>query len=147
MIIDFQTQQTSIKNYIETNFPNVLQELELPAPGAYIDDFLNLDKYKKAVQLFYDFGEYSFSDLSNESNVEDLVMTVYLTFNNDKASALKEKMVKYTACFYEMFNRSGCNFGGIADFGQIESVKMYQAAEADINVKVAEISIRLRTER
>ena len=56
-------------------------------------------------------------------------------------------MMRYTAGFYEMFERSGCNFDGLADFGTIESVSFFQATEGNVNMKLAELRIRLQTER
>ena len=146
-MIDFLTQQENIQKYIETNYPKVLNEQGLENVGAYINDFLDFDKYTKNTQLFYDFGNYDFSSLSNESNSEEIELHIYLTFKGASAKDLNKKMVKYTAGFYEMFERSGDNFDGLADFGIIESVSFFQATEGNPNVKLAELRIKLQTER
>ena len=146
-MIDFISQQDKIKSYIETNYKKVLEEVNLPDVNSYIHDFLDFDKYQKPIQLFYDFGNYNFSNLSNESNIEEIELHIYLSFKGAKSTELNEKMLKYTAGFYEMFNRGGSNFGGIADFGNIEEVSFFQAVEANINVKLADIKIKLQTER
>lgn len=146
-MIDFLTQQEEIQKYIETNFPVILQEQELKDVDAYINDFLDFDKYSKNCQLFFDFGNYTFNALSNESNSEDIELRIYLTFKGGTAKDLNKKMMNYTAGFYEMFERSGCNFAGLSDFGMIETITFYQAAEGNVNVKVAEIKIKLQSER
>ena len=46
-MIDFLTQQENIQAYIETNYPKVLEEIGLENVGAYINDFLDFDKYNK----------------------------------------------------------------------------------------------------
>ena len=146
-MIDFLTQQENIQAYIETNYPKVLEEIGLENVGAYINDFLDFDKYTKNTQLFYDFGNYDFSSLSNESNTEEIDLRIYLTFKGASSGDLNKKMMRYTAGFYEMFERSGCNFDGLADFGTIESVSFFQATEGNTNVKLAELRIKLQTER
>lgn len=146
-MIDFLTQQENIQEYIKTNYPVVLQEQGLDDVGAYINDFLDFDKYNKKTQLFFDFGNYTFNALSNESNSEDMELHIYLSFRGDSAKELNQRMMRYTAGFYEMFDRSGCNFGGLADFGTIESVSFFQATEGNANLKVAELKLKLQTER
>ena len=147
MTVDYLKQQEQIKTYIETNFPIVLQEMGLPDMDAYIDDFLDLDKYQKSKQLFYNFGTYSYDYLSNESENEVMVLNIYLTFQKGKPSELITKMKRYTAALIEMFKRSGNNFGGIVDIGIYENVYFYLAAEGSTDVKVADIQFRLTSEK
>lgn len=144
-MIDFGLKQTEIKNYIEENFTKSLEAIGLDNVN-YIDDFLDLDKYQKNNQLFYDFSNWDFSSLSNESNSATLHFNIYLTFRNGRVSALSDTMYKYAAAFYDMFHKSGDNFSGIFDYGIIENCKFYQAAEANVNVKVCAVSIRLVVE-
>lgn len=146
-MIDFITQQEQIQEYIKTNFPVVLQEQNLKDVDAYINDFLDFDRYTKNTQLFYDFGNYTFNALSNESNSEEIELHIYLSFKGATATELNKRMMEYTAGFYEMFERSGFNFGGIADFGTIDSISFYQATEGNLNAKLAELRIKLQTER
>lgn len=146
-MIDFIKQQDRIKNYIQINYSKVLEEVGLTDVSAYIQDFLDFDKYQKPIQLFYDFGSYNFSSLSNESDTEEIELHIYLSFKGAKPSELNDKMLKYTAGFYEMFIRSGSNFEGIADFGAIENVTFYQATEGNTNIKLADIKLKLQTER
>lgn len=145
-MIDFLDQQEKIKKYIQDNYKAVLKELHLSDVDAYVDDYLDFDRYTKSKQLFYDFGKYTFHSLSNESNEETLEFTIYLTFRNGKASELKDTMLKYAAAFYEMVERSGGNFG-ISDFGIIESVAFYNATEANVHIKLCELIIKVETER
>ncbi|EMB20700.1 hypothetical protein HMPREF9723_02160 [Treponema denticola OTK] len=145
--MNFLDQQEKIQEYIKKNYKIVLSELSLEDVNDYIDDYLDFDKYTKAKILFFDFGKYKFNSLSNESNEEEFEFKIYIAFRNGKAKDLKSLMLKYTAAFYEMFERSGGNFNGVADFGVIEDITFYNATEANINIKLSEISIKLKTER
>lgn len=145
--MDYKAQQDAIKEYIETNLPLVLQEISLNNFDAYVDDFLDLDMYTKAKQLFYGFNEYNYNTLTNESKSEEFQFSIYLVFRKDKREDLKAQMLNYASAFDKMFEDSGCNFGGIADYGEINTVQFYLAAEGNLDVKVAELSITLYTER
>lgn len=147
MEVDFLEQQENIKNYIQENFPIVLEELGLPNVDRYIDDYLDLDKYQGKTQLFYNFGTYEYDHLSNESENETVTLNIYLTFQKAKADELITKMKKYTAAFIEMFRRSGNNFDGLVDIGMYENVYFYLAAEGSTDVKVSDIQLRLTSER
>lgn len=145
--MDFKSQQDAIKEYIESNLPIVLQEMNLPDLDLYIDDFIDFDRYKKSKQLFYDFGMYNFDNLSNESETEEFTFSIYLTFRSSNPSTLKEQMLNYSTAFYKMFDDSGRNLGGIADIGIIETITMFPMAEGYPDIKVAELSIKLITEK
>ena len=60
--MDFKAQQNSIKKYIADNFKTTLAAGHLPDMDAYIDDYLDLDKYSKAKQLFYFFNYYNYQN-------------------------------------------------------------------------------------
>lgn len=147
MRVDYTKQQQEIKNYIETNFPLILAEINLEDMSQYVDDFIDFDKYIKNRTLFYDFGNYNYSTLSNESNTEELVFSVYLAFRDKKVANLRDTMTKYASAFYEMFERGNGNLNGLSDFGLIETVRFYNATEANISIKMVELEVRLKTER
>lgn len=146
-MIDFKKQQMNIKKYISDNLPYFLSEMGLSNLDAYIDDYLDLDKYPKPKQMFFDFGFYNNDYLSNESISEDFQFMIVLAFKSAKQTALKDNMLDYTTAFCKMFEESGYNLGGIADYGLIESVNFYSAVEGNPDIKIAELSIRLHTER
>lgn len=143
--MDFLGLQTQIINYIQENYSKSLENIGLENVN-YINDFLDLDKYQKNRQLFYDFADFDFAALSNESNSLHTTLKIYLTFKNGKSSVLNDEMMKYAAAFYDMFHRSNDSFGGAVDYGRISNVHFYYAAEANVNVKVAEIQIELWNE-
>lgn len=144
--MDYREQQNSIKTYIETYYPQYLTQAEKPQIEAYIDDFLDLDKYSKSRQLFYFFDYYNYEYLSNQSESEEFEFKVYIVFKNDRVQNLRDNLLDYTSIFYTMFDQSGRNLGGIADYGQITSVEFFPAAEGHREVKIAEITIKLFTE-
>ena len=144
--MDFKAQQNSIKKYISDNFKTTLAAGNLPDMDAYIDDYLDLDKYSKAKQLFYFFNYYNYDDLTNESGAEEFEFSIFLVFKNNTVETLRTQMLDYTSAFCNMFRASGENLGGIADYGRIQSVEFFPAAEGHKEVKVAEIIIKLFTE-
>ena len=141
--MDFKAQINGIKNYIESNLPEVLKSANLSNFDAYIDDFLDFDLYTKSNQLFYDFGFYNFEDLSNESNQGDFEFSVQLAFRNDTPANLNSKMLEYAAAFYKMFEDSGKNFGGVFDFGKITASSFYRFVEGKKGIKLVELTMHL----
>ena len=146
-MINFKSYQDGIKDYIETNLMALLEESGMDNFTAYVDDFVDFDKYTQSKVLFYDFGEYTFEALSNESEAEDLEFKVVLAFRGSQNATLKDNALTYAAAFYQMFEASGNNFGGLADYGRIETVNFYNAVEGSKNIKLAELTIFLHTER
>lgn len=146
-MIDFEQRQAEIKAYIKTNLPIVLTEMQLADFDEYIDDFLDLDKYQKSKQLFFNFGSYTYDHLSNESENEELTLNIYLVFQKAKSSELVSRMKKYTTALIEMFKRSGNNFDGLVDIGIFENVSFFLAAEGTTDVKIADVQFKLTTER
>lgn len=145
--MDFEQLQTDIKNAIETKLKAKLTELGKNDFGEYVDDFIDFDLHKKSNTLFYDFKGFSFEDLSNESNYEDLELGIYLVFRKETKSNLKSKMLDYTTAFYQMFEESGNNLGGVVDYGIINNVDFYYCVEGDPGINVAELTLHLFSER
>lgn len=145
--MNFKQHQEQIKTYIENNLPVVLTSAGLDNFDAYIDDFIDLDKYTKSKQLFYNFNYYNFDNLSNESNTEDFEFSVLLVFRKGNQTSLKDNMLNYASAFYKMFEDSGKNLEGIADYGIIQTVNFYPFAEGYDQVKIAELTVHLYTER
>lgn len=144
--MDFETQQNAIKTYIQSHLPTVLTAKNMSNLDAYVDDFLDLDKYTKSKQLFYDFNEYNFDVLTGQSRQEEFRFSIYLVFRKSAKADLKSQMLQYASALYEMFETSGSNFGGIADYGEISTVQFYLAAEGNLDVKIAQVDFTLYTE-
>lgn len=140
-------QQKAIIDYIKANMGTVLAEASLSDFDAYIDDVLDLNLYNKPKQMFFDFGVYNYENLSNETESETFSFNVYIVFQKNKRATVKEQCLKYSAAFYEMFDRSGSNFGGIADVGRIESVAFYPGVDGNPDIKAAEITVSITTEK
>lgn len=146
MRIDFTKEQDKIKDYIEHNLNTYLINNGVEPIDAFIDDFIDLDKFKKKNQLFYNFEKYNFSTLSSNSNKQTLEFSVFLACRGASNTELKVKVGKQASVFYEMFEDSGTSLGGIADDGEITGVTFYYRAEGSVNIKVAEINITLSSE-
>lgn len=145
-MINYKELHKRTKEYIEEHLPEVLEEMELRNLDAYIDDYVDLDAYRKPRQLFYQFNAYNFEPLSNESNNAECTFSIFLTFIGQKSSDLSDVMLVYTMALEMMFAKSGNSFEGLYDYGIIESTQFYQAAEGDKNKKVAEITFRMNIE-
>lgn len=144
---DFLETENAIKDYIKEKLPALLEEMELDNFDGYIEDFLDLDKYAKSKQLFFDFNTYSYDYLTNESENETIDLNIYLTFMKDKPSSLITKMKKYTAALIELFKRSNYSFEGIVDFGKYDSVQFYLAPDGTPDVKISNIHFILTKEQ
>lgn len=143
--MDFKKTQDDIKKYIEANYKTFLPE-EYSEPDAYIDDVpLDLDKYKKNVQLFYDFSTYNFATLSNASNDETIKFTVYFTVRNGTPLVLKEMILAYTSSFYN-FIQDCKGFGGLVDEVNADTVNFFYDVEGTSSIKASSIEMSLKTE-
>lgn len=145
-MIDFLNKEEQIKTFIETNFPTFVQSLELPAIDKFIDDYVDLDKYKYNNEVFYNFNGYHFEDLSNDSNSAQFDMTLYFALRGDTPANLREKMLGYATAFYSFFDTYGDNFNGLFDFGTVTDVSFYNAAEGTPDCKVCSMSFRFFVE-
>ena len=96
--------------------------------------------------LIFSFANYAFTDFTNESEESKIDFSLYLVVRNDTSENLKAKMLQYTTAMYKMFDESRRSFDGIVDFGNVESINFYQAAEGNTSVKVAELSFKLTKE-
>jgi hypothetical protein len=141
--LDFFSQQQAVFEYIKTHYKEYL--LGLPEP-EYVNEFPDLDKYKHDGTLFVQFGHYGFNRLTNESESMTITLSVYLVVRNAVPDVLKERLLKYTTAFYQMFDESYQNLGGIVDYGKIESIIIYEYAEGRRDTKASEITILLQVE-
>lgn len=145
-MINYKELHKRTKEYIEKHLPEVLEEMGLRNLDAYIDDYVDLDAYRKPRQLFYQFNEYDFEPLSNESNNAECTLIIFQTFMGQKSSELSDAMLVYAAALEMMFAKSENSFGGLYDYGFIENTKFYQAVEGDKNKKVVETIFRMNIE-
>lgn len=145
-MIDFLQTRIEIKNYIETHFADYTNQLELPLIDKYCDDFIDFDKYKQNNILFYNFNNFDFSDLSNESEYYTHNFSIFLAVRGANAETLNARMTGYATAFYKMFEDSGNCFDGISDYGIIQNVSFYPAATGANNIKVCQMEIILKKE-
>ena len=91
MKIDFEEFENSIINFTKENYKNYLRN-GLAEPSRYINDFLDFDLYKDTNEIFFDFENYNFNSLSNESEEQKINLKIYIVCRNDKSSELKKKI-------------------------------------------------------
>jgi hypothetical protein len=143
--INFLSQQNRVIQYIKERYEAYIPEGYAP-PNNYTCDFLDLDNYKNSFTIFFDFSYYTFSLKTNESELQEFILTVYLIARNDKPKKLREKILEYTTAFYQMFDYSEQCFDGAVDYGAITSIDFYDIVEGSKNLKAAEITLTLRNE-
>ena len=143
-MIEFEHQK-KIVDFVEANYASFLPP-GLDAPTLYVDDFMDLDKFKGKVTVFFSFPDYTFTNLTNESEESKIDMSILIVVRNDTSENLKSKMLQYTTAMYKMFDESRRSFGGLVDFGNVESINFYQACEGNTSVKVAELAFKLTKE-
>jgi hypothetical protein len=143
--INFLEQQDRIIEYIKNHYQEHIPEA-YPAPNDYTSEFLDLDKFKNGFTVFFDFGGYTFNWETNESELQEIELTVYLVVRNDTPGKLREKMLHYATAFYQMFDASVQCFDGAVDYGKISDITFYDLVEGSKGIKIAEITIILRSE-
>ncbi|MDR3170321.1 MAG: hypothetical protein LBU17_01695 [Treponema sp.] len=143
--INFLEQQDRIINYIKEHYQEHIPQ-EYPPPNNYTSEFLDSDKFKNSFIVFFDFGGYTFNWKTNESELQEIELTVYLLVRNDTPEKLREKMLHYATAFYQMFDASVQCFDGAADYGKISGITFYDCVEGSNGIKIAEITIILRSE-
>jgi hypothetical protein len=142
--IDFLEQQDTIIAYIKEYYKDFIEGL--PEPNEYTTDFLDLDKYKNNFTMFINFGGYTFDWKTNESELQETELFVYLVLRNAPSKTLRDNMLKYTTAFYQMFDESNQCFSGAVDYGKISEINFYEWAEANKSIKISEIHLILRNE-
>lgn len=104
-LMDYEAKETAVKNFISENLPQYLIAAELPAVDSFIDDFLDFDKYKANTQIFFDFVNWTFENLTNESSKLNFRMSVYVVLRGAVPETLRANLLKYAACVYQLFRR------------------------------------------
>lgn len=132
----FSDTELAIRSYVQDNLPAVLTEFNQADFDKYINDCIDLDKYKYNTELFFNFGSYTIAPLTNESGAGAFAFDVFMVFRGGTPEALHEKMLKYADAFYELFVRSGFNFGGAIDGTMEVAADFFNAAEGNVNTKV-----------
>jgi hypothetical protein len=143
--IDFLKQQNGIIEYIKERYKEYLPE-GLPEPNDYTTSFLNLDQYKNDTTIFINFGDYTFERKTNESELQETELVIYIVVRNETPDALRTRMLGYTTAFYQMFDDCGQDFDGLVDYGKINEITPYEYVEGTKNIKLAEITLALRNE-
>lgn len=148
-MIDFYELEQSITDYIKENYTACLNGEglgeQLPIQPVYVSDVLDLDKYKGNLTVFFDFSNFTFEDLSNESQSASVTLDLYFVRRNGTSETLKKDLLNYVSKFYAWFY-SDRSLGGIVDFGTITELNNYSAASGDKGIKISQITIQMQLE-
>jgi hypothetical protein len=96
--------------------------------------------------LFFQFDDYGYEELTNQSRLETCNMRIFIVVRNGIEKDLHERLRDYATAFYTMFEESVYNFGGAVDTGMITAVGFYDAVEGNKNIKLCEITLSLLKE-
>jgi hypothetical protein len=140
--MDYEKKEQDIVSYVEANFNNFT---ETPV-NYYLNEYLDFDAFNYDKAIFFQFNGYDYQELTNESQLETLDMEVFIVVRNDTEKSLHKLLRHYAGAFFNMFEASGCNLGGIADIGTITEVKFYDAVEGNKNIKLCNIKLTLLKE-
>jgi hypothetical protein len=141
---NFREQQDAIIAYVKERYKDFAGSL--PEPNEYTADFLDLDKHKSNFTMFFNFGGYAFDWKTNESELQETELFIYLVLRNAPSKILRDAMLDYATAFYQMFDESGQCFDGVVDYGKIAEINFYEWAEANKGIKICEILLTLRNE-
>jgi hypothetical protein len=123
--MNFKEQQDTIIDYFKSNYKDYISMQE----PVYTTDFLDFDRFKNDFTFFIDFNQVKFPPSPYKDdceNAEQLALTVYLVFRNNKSEVLKENVLDASWAFYKMTNK--LHIKTVNDFS-IESIDFYDYAE------------------
>jgi hypothetical protein len=140
--MDYNERENQIVEYIKESFNNFTEK----SIDHYINEYLDFDAYTFNNSVFFQFDGYEYQQLTNESKLETLNMTIYIVVRNNTEKKLHESLRDFTSAFYNMFEASGYNFKGIVDQGMISSINFYDAVEANKCIKLCKIDLVLYKE-
>lgn len=146
-MIDFYNKQLQIESYIQEKFNGYLTEKELSVPDRYTSETIDLDKFKNSTTVFFAWTGIDFDDLSNETQNQKLKLEIAFCCRNGTEKDLQKKWFDYASNFYNWFYNSGKrNFNGLIDYGTIQTVEPYTAAEGNKYIKFINLVIELNLE-
>lgn len=147
-MIDFYNKQNEIENYIQTSFNNYLTEKEISLPDKYTNESIDLDKFKNNTTVFFAWTGIDFEDFTNESQNQKLKLEVAFCCRNGTETDLQKKAFDYASKFYNWFYEEDCNrnFDGLIDYGTIQTVEPYTAAEGNKYIKFINLVLELDLE-
>ena len=146
-MIDFYNKQLQIESYIQEKFNGYLTEKELSVPDRYTSETIDLDKFKNSTTVFFAWTGIDFDDLSNETQNQKLKLEIAFCCRNGTEKDLQKKSFDYASNFYNWFYNSGKrNFNGLIDYGTIQTVEPYTAAEGNKYIKFINLVIELNLE-
>lgn len=138
----FKEREEGIINFVKEIFPNY-SETDFE---AYVNDFIDLDKYKYDTMLFFNFGSYAITPLTNESGAGSFSFDIYMVFRNDESEVLKDRMTEFADAFFQMFKENGFNFGGVIDGTMETEIYFFNAAEGNPNTKICQMTFTTTSE-
>jgi hypothetical protein len=142
--MNYQEQENEIVLFVKNNFNKYNDNVKIE---HFINEFLDFDSYTYDNSLWFQFDDYTYEDLTNNSKLETSNLKIYIVTRNDIEKNLHERTRSYANSFYNMFAENGCNLGGIVDMGIINEVYFYDAIEADKSKKLVEINMTLLKEK
>jgi len=142
-MLDLNTIQTKIIEYIDSNYERYLSKYGIKKPQI-TTDFIDLDKYKNNFTLFIDFNKINFNKTKftdDCSRSMQFQISIYLVFRNNTSEKLKEIMLDGASAFYSLMNNT--------DFTQevtITELNNYNIVEGSKFIVISEFTMNIGIE-
>lgn len=146
--MEFTDLENGIINYIKNNLPDYIAAANLSKIENYIDDVIDLDRYRERIAIFFDFTEYHFEPLTLDSREVTNLFHIYLILRNDTPENLKKNLRLYTTYIYNFYYANDLNrtFGGLIDLGIIQDVEIFTAFAGNVNIKIVDFTFKITLE-
>lgn len=146
--MNFANLENGIINYFQNNLPAKVTAAGLDNIEDYVNDFIDLDKYRHNAMIFFDFSEYHFENLSLDSRNATCNFDLYLILRNKTPTELQTDLLNYTDCIYNFYYENSQNqtFGGLVDVGIIQDVELFSAFAGNNNIKLVDFTFKLDLE-
>lgn len=148
--MDFEQIIDDIKDYIQTNLPLKLQEIEaqkpdvaLGVPDLYVIDYPDTERQQKVV-VFINPTEWEFSPLTNQSDELKNDISIFITFKGDAPTMMK-KVLRYMEALHAILVDDE-TLGGAVDMSVITSARSWKSIEASATTKAIEVILVVRKE-
>jgi hypothetical protein len=141
-MIDYKNKETEVIDFIKNNFNNYLTEGSEEIKH-FINEYLDFDKFNYSSTIWFEFDNYNYQELTNESKLETSNFRVFIVVKNNKETELHSALRDYATALYNMFESTGYNLGGTFDYGMITDVNFFDAVKGDKNKKLSEITFTM----
>lgn len=146
--MEFKSFVDDLADFIEDNLPGQLTTLKtkyslsvLDDPSNYVkNQYPDTDKYGK-YSVYVIVPEYSFEELSNESNAMESLLRIYVTFLGQNVATLGTAAAVYAEALFDIV-KADSTLGGIVDYSMISRCQFFDGVEGVQSAKALYIEVK-----